>query len=56
MLGLEIAFLIMGIIAGALGFGGDAGTATWVAQLLFFLFLIGFIVTLFWGRTGRARS
>jgi uncharacterized membrane protein YtjA (UPF0391 family) len=56
MLGLAIAFLIIGIIAGALGFTGIAGTATWIAQLLFFLFLIGFIVTLFWGRIGRTRS
>jgi uncharacterized membrane protein YtjA (UPF0391 family) len=55
MLGLEIAFLIIGIIAGVLGFTGVAGTATWMAQLLFFLFLIGFIVTLFWGRIGRTR-
>jgi uncharacterized membrane protein YtjA (UPF0391 family) len=53
MLGLEIAFLIIGIIAGVLGFSGVAGTATWMAQLLFFLFLIGFVVTLFWARIGR---
>jgi uncharacterized membrane protein YtjA (UPF0391 family) len=56
MLGLAIAFLIIGIIAGALGFAGIAGTATWVAQLLFFLFLIGFIITLLWGRTGTTSS
>ncbi len=53
MSALATALLIIGIIAGALGFTGVAGTATWVVQLLFFLFLIGFIVMLFWGRIGR---
>ncbi len=50
MLALAIAFLIVGIIAGIFGFGGIAGTATWIAQVLFFVFLIAFIVSLFWGR------
>jgi len=53
MLGLEIAFLVIGIIAGIFGFTGVVGTGTWMAQLLFFLFIIGFIVTLFWGRIDR---
>ncbi len=50
MLGWAIAFLIVGIIAGFFGFSGIAGTATWIAQVLFFIFLIAFIVSLFWGR------
>lgn len=50
MLALAVAFLIVGIIAGIFGFGGIAGTATWIAQVLFFVFLIAFIVSLFWGR------
>jgi uncharacterized membrane protein YtjA (UPF0391 family) len=49
-----IAFLILGIISGIFGFAGIAGTATWLAQALFFLFLIAFIVTLLWGRGSRA--
>ncbi|MEM5786738.1 MAG: DUF1328 domain-containing protein [Syntrophobacteraceae bacterium] len=50
MLAWAIGFLIIGIIAGFFGFTGVAGTATWVAQVLFFVFLIAFVVSLFWGR------
>jgi uncharacterized membrane protein YtjA (UPF0391 family) len=50
MLAWAIAFLIVGIIAGIFGFTGIAGTATWIAQVLFFILLIAFVVTLFWGR------
>ena len=49
-----IAFLVLGIIAGIFGFAGIAGTATWMAQILFFLLLIAFIVTLLWGRGSRS--
>ncbi|HYA43938.1 MAG TPA: DUF1328 family protein [Syntrophobacteraceae bacterium] len=49
-----IVFLIVGIISGVFGFSGIAGTSTWVAQLLFFLLLIAFVVTLLWSRRGRA--
>ncbi len=48
----SITFLILGVIAGIFGFSGIAGTATWLAQVLFFLFLTAFIVSLFWGRRG----
>ncbi len=48
-----VAFLILGIIAGILGFAGIAGTATWIAQVFFFLLLIAFIVTFLWGSGGR---
>jgi uncharacterized membrane protein YtjA (UPF0391 family) len=51
-----IAFLILGIIAGVFGFGGIAGTSTWIAQVLFFLFLIAFVVTLLWSRGGSLGS
>jgi len=47
-----IAFLILGTIAGIFGFAGISGTTTWLAQMLFFLFLIAFVVTLIWGRRG----
>ena len=56
MLGWAVVFLVIGVIAGALGFTGVAGTATWIAQMLCFLFLIGFSVTLFWGRAGSMKS
>ncbi len=53
MLAWAIAFLIVGIIAGIFGFSGLAGTATWIAQLLFFLFLIAFVSLLFGRRATR---
>jgi len=51
-----VAFLILGTIAGIFGFAGISGTTTWLAQMLFFLFLIAFIVTLIWGQRGPAQE
>ena len=52
--GWALVFLVPGIIAAIFGFAGIAGTATWIAQILFFLFVIAFILTFFWGRRDRA--
>ena len=43
MLGWALTFLIVAIVAGALGFSGVAGTAT---QIAWFLFVVGLIVAL----------
>ena len=40
MLYYATAFLIIALLAGALGFGGIAGSATVVAQVLFLVFLM----------------
>jgi uncharacterized membrane protein YtjA (UPF0391 family) len=45
MLGWALAFLVVALIAGALGFGGIAGTATGIAKVLFFIFLVAFVVS-----------
>ncbi len=50
MLGAAITFLIVALIAGVLGLGVVAGTAAMIAKVLFFLFLIGFVVSLLAGR------
>lgn len=50
MLSWAATFLIIALIAGALGFGGVAGTATGIAQILFTLFIILFFVSLLLGR------
>ncbi len=50
MLGLALTFLIIAIIAGILGFGVIAGTAALIAKVLFIIFLIGFVVSLIFGR------
>jgi uncharacterized membrane protein YtjA (UPF0391 family) len=50
MLSYALTFLIIALIAGALGFGVIAGTAATIAKVCFVLFLILFIVALFRGR------
>lgn len=45
MLLWALLFLIVAVIAGLLGFGDVASTATGIAKVLFFLFLVLFLVT-----------
>ncbi len=46
VLGWVLTFLLIAIIAGALGFGGIAGTSASIAQVIFFIFLVGLVVSL----------
>ncbi len=50
MLGMAILFLVIAIIAGIFGFGVISGTAAWIAKVLFVIFLVLFVVSLFTGR------
>ncbi|BDZ73705.1 MULTISPECIES: DUF1328 domain-containing protein [Methylophaga] len=50
MLSWALTFLIIGIIAGALGLSGVAGTATNIAWILF---VIGLVLALIFFITGR---
>ncbi|WP_191084537.1 DUF1328 domain-containing protein [Roseococcus microcysteis] len=50
MLAWSITFLVVALIAGVLGFGGIASTATGIARILFFVFLVLFAVSLLTGR------
>lgn len=52
MLGYAITFLIIALVAGALGFGSLAGTSAMIAKICFFVFLLFFIVSLVRGRRG----
>lgn len=52
MLGWALTFLVIALIAAALGFGGLAGTAAMVAKVLFVVFLVLFILGLVMGRRG----
>ena len=45
-----IIFLVIALIAAALGFGGLAGTAAWAAKIVFVVGIILFLVSLFTGR------
>lgn len=53
MFGLALLFLVVAVAAGMFGFTGLAGTATWIAQILFVVALAGFVVLLVLGRRGR---
>ncbi len=46
MLSYAIIFLLVAILAGALGFGALAGTAATIAKVCFLIFLVLFIVSL----------
>ena len=52
MLSWALMFLIVALIAGALGFGVVAGTAAWIAKVLFVVFLVLFLLSL----VGRTRT
>jgi len=58
MLYWALLFLLVAVIAGVFGFGGVASASIGIAQILFFIFLVGFIITLvvhlFRGRTPPA--
>lgn len=46
MLGWAFTFLLVALLAAALGFGGTAGASALVAQILFVIFILLFVVTL----------
>ena len=50
MFGWAITFLVIAIIAAALGFGGLAGTAAWAAKIVFIVGLVLFVLSLIFGR------
>ena len=54
MLSAAVAFLILALIAGVLGFSVLAGTASSIAQILFVVFLVLFVIGLVAGRRVQA--
>ncbi len=46
MLGWALTFLVIALVAAALGFGGVAGTSAGIAQILFFVFIALFVVAM----------
>jgi uncharacterized membrane protein YtjA (UPF0391 family) len=48
-----VVFLVVAIVAAALGFGGVAGTAMAGAQMLFWVAIVLFIISLIAGILGR---
>lgn len=56
MLQAAFAFLILALLAGVLGFSGLAGTSSSIAQILFGVFLVLFLVGLVMGRGRRGAA
>ena len=54
LLNYALVFLVVALIAAAVGFGGVAGFAMEAAQLLFWVFIILFVVSLVAGLVRRA--
>jgi len=54
MLRWALAFFVIALIAGALGFLGIAVAAAGIAKILFFIFLVLFLVSLVGGIARRA--
>ncbi len=55
MLKWALIFLVLGLVAGALGFTTIAGVSYGVAKILFFLFAVVFLVFLVLGVTAAKR-
>ena len=55
MLRWAIAFLIIALVAALFGFGGIAATATSIAQILFYIFLVLFLIALIFSLIGGRR-
>ena len=47
MLQWAVVFLVIAITAGIFGFGAIAGTAAWIAKVIFVVFIVLFLVSLF---------
>ncbi len=55
MLRWALIFLVIGLVAGVLGFGGIAGASFAIAKILFFVFMLIFVVLLIAGLTVARR-
>ena len=54
MLRWALIFLVVALIAGVLGFTSIAGAASGIAQIMFWIFLVVFVLALLFGRrTGK---
>ncbi len=50
MLSWSVTFFILAIVAGVFGFTGIAASATGIAKILFFVFLVALLVSALTGR------
>ncbi|WP_419730285.1 DUF1328 domain-containing protein [Lichenicola sp.] len=50
-----LIFLVIALIAAVFGFGGVAADFATIGKILFFVFIVLFVVSLFYGRGRRTR-
>ena len=50
MLSWTLPFLLIALIAAVLGYGVLAGTAVYIAKIIFFVFLVMFVLSFIMGR------
>jgi uncharacterized membrane protein YtjA (UPF0391 family) len=55
MLKWALVFLVLGLVAGVLGFTAIAGASIAIAKFLFFIFIAVFVVLLILGMTAARR-
>jgi uncharacterized membrane protein YtjA (UPF0391 family) len=53
MFGLVVTFLIIGLIAAVLGFGGIAGASFGMAKIIFFIALVLLLISILFGAVRR---
>jgi uncharacterized membrane protein YtjA (UPF0391 family) len=53
MLSWALIFFVVAILAAVFGFGGIASASAGIAQILFFIFLVLFVVSLIMGMARR---
>jgi len=53
MFGLVVTFLIIGLIAAVLGFGGIAGASFGMAKIIFFIALVLLLISIIFGTIRR---
>ena len=56
MLGWALAFFLIAIVAAVFGFGGIASGMATIAQILFFLFIVLFLLSLVSGLVRRGKT
>lgn len=56
MLGWALAFFIVAVIAAVFGFGNIAAGAATIAQVLFVIFLVLFVLSLIFGLVRRGKT
>jgi uncharacterized membrane protein YtjA (UPF0391 family) len=56
MLGWALTFLVIALVAALFGFGGIYEGAVWIAQILFFVFLVLFVVSIIAGGFRRSST